>query len=151
MAEALFYALVLGVFIGAIYDFLRLLRLVFSSRFFIDFFFWIICAFAVFSYLLIYSSGELRAIYFVFILIGFILYMFTLGSVTKRWEMNLAKKIKNRLKKIKNKIKNKLKKFKKVLQSTKNLYYNRKIRKSKKTEEAEVESNAADEEQEWQQ
>ena len=57
---------------------------------------------------------------FLLIFIGFLLYTFTLGYVTKNIEVRLAKKIKFWLKRVKNRIKS----FKKVLQSFYNIYYN---------------------------
>ena len=57
---------------------------------------------------------------FVLIFIGFLLYTFTLGYVTKAIEIKLSKKIKIQL----NKVKNVLKSFKKVLHSSHSIYYN---------------------------
>lgn len=113
MAEALFYAVLLGLALGIVFDFFRLLRLVFSDKFFFDFLFWIISAICVFCYLLIFNNGSIRWIYFAFVLLGFLFVTFTLGYVSKPVQQTIAKKIKIRLKS-----------FKKVLQKLYNIYYN---------------------------
>ena len=59
-----------------------------------------------------------------FIFIGFLLYIFTLGYVTKPLEMKLSKWIKKQL----NKTKKAVKSFKKVLHSIYNIYYNTVVR-----------------------
>ncbi len=120
MGEDLFYAVLVGVSLGFIFDFLRLPRIIFNDRFFLDFFFWIISSIFVFCYFLIFNDGTIRMINFIFIFIGFIFYTFTLGYLTKNVEIRVAKKIKIWLKKVKNVLKT----FKKVLQSLYNLYYN---------------------------
>lgn len=66
-------------------------------------------------------------IYFLLIFIGFLLYTFTLGYVTKSLEIKLSKKIKKQLRKMKNVSKS----FKKVLQSGRKVYYNIFTRKRK--------------------
>jgi len=116
VGEGFVYALVTGVVLGVLYDFLRLIRLAFNSRFFIDFLFWILSAFAVFSYLILFNSGAVRAQPLILILLGFIAYIFTLGKITVKFEKAAAKKIKNRLKS-----------FKKVLQLLHRVYYNIKV------------------------
>lgn len=116
MGEGFVYALVTGAALGVLYDFLRFIRLAFNSRFFIDFLFWILSAFAVFSYLIIFNSGAVRAQPLILILLGFIAYIFTLGKITVGFEKAAAKKIKNRLKS-----------FKKVLQLLHRVYYNIKV------------------------
>lgn len=98
MAEALFYAAAVGVALGIFFDLLRLPRLILGDRFFIDFLFWIISTFIVFSYLLVFNSGAVRAIYFIFIFLGFAAVSLTLGTVTRPFHKKLAKKIKIRLK-----------------------------------------------------
>lgn len=120
MGEALFYAVLLGAALGFLYDFFRLPRLVFNDKFFFDFLFWIISAIAVYCYYLIFNSGAIRMIYFLLIFIGFLLYTFTLGYVTKSLEIKLSKKIKKQLRNMKNVSKS----FKKVLQSGRKVYYN---------------------------
>lgn len=113
MAESLFYAVLLGLILGILFDIFRFPRLVLRDKFLFDFLFWIISAIAVFCYLLIFNNGDVRAIYLLFILLGFLLVTFTLGYVTKPVQQKLA-----------NKIRKSLKSFKKVLQKLHNIYYN---------------------------
>lgn len=113
MAENLFYAVLLGMTLGIVFDIFRFFRLLFNDKFFFDFLFWILSAIAVFCYLLIFNSGEIRVIYFLLFFIGFIIIVFTLGYVTKPIQQKISKKIKIRLKS-----------FKKVLQKLYNIYYN---------------------------
>lgn len=114
MAEAFFYAVVCGLALGIIYDLMRFLRLLFKDCFFVDFFFWIFSSFFVFSYLLVFSQGEIRTVYFIFILSGFILVYFTLGRFTKPLQKKIAEKIRIRCKSLK-----------KQLQNTLNVLYNK--------------------------
>lgn len=99
MAENIFYAVLAGGALGLLFDFLRLPRLIFNDRFFFDFLFWIISAFTVFCYLLIFNSGAIRMIYLFFILLGFLLVLFTLGYVTKPLQQRIAEKLKKWFKK----------------------------------------------------
>lgn len=124
MAENLFFAFLLGVLLGAVYDFFRLLRYVSGLHFILDILFWLISAFSVFSYLLIFDNGSIRGIYFFVIFFGLVLYMMSFGYIFKNAELKVSKKIKIRLKKVKKKLKS----FKKVLQSYYNLYYNNTVR-----------------------
>lgn len=127
MAEGLFFALLTGVVLGAFYDVLRFFRLTFNSNFFLDFLFWVLTAFAVFSFLLIFNNGEIRGVYILLIFAGFVFYIFTLGYATKSLEVKFAKIVKIRLKKVKNKLKS----FKKVLHFVNEIYYNIKVKAKK--------------------
>lgn len=127
MAEALFYAVLLGGIMGACYDIFRLLRLILNEKFFFDFLYCVFFAVVFYCYILIFNSGSIRIYYPAFIMLGFLLYIFTLGSVTKGLEVAAAKKIKIRLKKLKNRIKS----FKKVLQLPHGIYYNIKEKSAK--------------------
>lgn len=124
MAESLFFALLTGVSLGAVYDVFRFFRLTFNSSFFLDFLFWVFTAFAVFSFLLIFNNGEIRGIFFILIFAGFLFYIFTLGYATKIIEVKFAKLVKIRLKKVKNRLKS----FKKVLHFVNDVYYNIKVK-----------------------
>lgn len=120
MAEAIFYAMLLGVCFGVFYDFLRLLRLSFGGALFFDLLFWIVSSFAAFSYLLIFNNGAIKGIYLVFTVLGFIAYIISLGKLNLSAEKRMAKKVKIRLRKVKKSLEN----FKKVLQLPRVLYYN---------------------------
>lgn len=120
MGEAFFYAVLVGVILGLLFDVFRVPRIIFSDKFFFDFLFWLISTFVVFCYFLIFNSGALRMINFLLIFIGFLFYTFTIGYVTKQIEIRVAKKIKIYLKKVKIRLKS----FKKVLHSMTDVYYN---------------------------
>lgn len=120
MGEDLFYAVLIGVSLGFLFDFFRLPRLVFNDKFFFDFLFWIISSIVVFCYFLVFNDGNIRMINFLLVFIGFLFYTFTLGYLTKYAEIKIAKKIKIWLKKVKKLMKS----FKIVLQSLYNVYYN---------------------------
>lgn len=120
MGEALFYAFFVGIGFGIYYDILRLFRLTVGLDLFFDLLFWVSCSFVTFSYLLIFNNGEIRWIYLVTILVGFLVYILSFGKLFLPIQKTIAKKVKIRLKK-----------FKKVLQLPSVIYYNikAKIRK----------------------
>lgn len=120
MGEALFYAVLLGMTIGAYYDLCRLIRLVFNDKFIVDFSFCIVSAISFYCYLYIFNNGAIRMIYALVTFVGFLLYIFTLGYVTKKLQLKIAGVIKKWLKILKNKAKS----FKKVLQYIGHIYYN---------------------------
>ena len=122
MGEALFYAFFVGIGFGIYYDILRLFRLTVGLDLFFDLLFWVSCSFVTFSYLLIFNNGEIRWIYLVTILVGFLVYILSFGKLFLPVQKTIAKKVKIRLKK-----------FKKVLQLTYLLYYNIKIKFKKTT------------------
>lgn len=117
MGEALFYAFFVGIGFGIYYDILRLFRLTVGLDLFFDLLFWVSCSFVTFSYLLIFNSGEIRWIYLVTILVGFLVYILSFGKLFLPIQKTIAKKVKIRLKK-----------FKKVLQLPYLLYYNIKVK-----------------------
>ena len=117
MGEALFYAFFVGIGFGIYYDILRLFRLTVGLDLFFDLLFWVSCSFVTFSYLLIFNNGEIRWIYLVTILVGFLVYILSFGKLFLPIQKTNAKKVKIRLKK-----------FKKVLQLPYLLYYNIKVK-----------------------
>lgn len=117
MGEALFYAFFVGIGFGIYYDILRLFRLTVGLDLFFDLLFWVSCSFVTFSYLLIFNNGEIRWIYLVTILVGFLVYILSFGKLFLPIQKTIAKKVKIRLKK-----------FKKVLQLPYLLYYNNKVK-----------------------
>lgn len=117
MGEALFYAFFVGIGFGIYYDILRLFRLTVGLDLFFDLLFWVSCSFVTFSYLLIFNNGEIRWIYLVTILVGFLVYILSFGKLFLPIKKTIAKKVKIRLKK-----------FKKVLQLPYLLYYNIKVK-----------------------
>lgn len=123
--DKVFYAVLTGMLLGFLYDIMRFVRIVFKRRFFPDFLFWIISAFCVYTYILIFNNGNIRIAFFVIILVGFLLYIYTLGYITKRFEKYIFKL----LQRLKIWTKNKTKKLKKLLHSLYNIYYNKKSKK----------------------
>ena len=117
MGEALFYAFFVGIGFGIYYDILRLFRLTVGLDLFFDLLFWVSCSFVTFSYLLIFKNGEIRWIYLVTILVGFLVYILSFGKLFLPVQKTIAKKVKIQLKK-----------FKKVLQLPYLLYYNIKVK-----------------------
>lgn len=117
MGEALFYAFFVGIGFGIYYDILRLFRLTVGLDLFFDLLFWVSYSFVTFSYLLIFNNGEIRWIYLVTILVGFLAYILSFGKLFLPIQKTIAKKVKIRLKK-----------FKKVLQLPYLLYYNIKVK-----------------------
>ena len=117
MGEALFYAFFVGIGFGIYYDILRLFRLTVGLDLFFDLLFWVSCSVVTFSYLLIFNNGEIRWIYLVTILVGFLVYILSFGKLFLPIQKTIAKKVKIRLKK-----------FKKVLQLPYLLYYNIKVK-----------------------
>ena len=117
MGEALFYAFFVGIGFGIYYDILRLFRLTVGLDLFFDLLLWVSCSFVTFSYLLIFNNGEIRWIYLVTILVGFLVYILSFGKLFLPIQKTIAKKVKIRLKK-----------FKKVLQLPYLLYYNIKVK-----------------------
>lgn len=120
MAERCFYAVVLGLALGLLLDIFRFFRLTVNDKFFFDFFYWIISAICVFCYMIIFNNGEIRAGYILLIFVAVVFYILTIGSVTKKVEVNVTKKLKSVAKKIK-----------KQLKSLYNLYYNNKVKRKK--------------------
>jgi hypothetical protein len=118
VGEQLFYAVLLGAGLGVVYDFFRLLRYLFNDKFFFDFLFWIISAICVFCYYLIFNNGAIQILNLLLAFIGFLIYIFTLGYVTKSFEIYASKKIKIGFKKI-------VKSFKKLLHLIGVIYYNK--------------------------
>lgn len=79
------YAVPVGAAFCLFYDIIRIFRKSVKPRFAIDFlldvFFWIICAFVTFCLMLIFSSGQLRWYIFFGLLVGFLIFRFTLSRL----------------------------------------------------------------------
>ena len=137
MGEALFYAFFVGIGFGIYYDILRLFRLTAGLDLFFHLLFWVSCSFVTFSYLLIFNNGEIRWIYLVTILVGFLAYILSFGKLFLPIQKTIAKKVKIRLKK-----------FKKVFPEMKNVYainniidYKNIIKKSQESVKEEINKN----------
>lgn len=121
MGELIIWGIVTGCGLGVLYGLFRVFRLATSFHLLFDILFWILSAFVVFSYMLVFNNGSVRALHLLMILLGFMLYSLTLGALFSRIEIAISKKIKIRLKKLRNSLKS----FKKVLQNFSNIYYNK--------------------------
>ena len=120
MIEELPVFLIMGIFFGALYDFFRFFRLLFSNKradFFFDFLFFFIISPVIFIFLLSYNNGQVRVLYFTAILLGFILYILTVFRLTGY----IAKPVTSFFRRF---MKKRLNNFKKVLQSITKVYYN---------------------------
>lgn len=85
----MFYISVLyGLVMGMTYDFIRIIRrLIRHNNFFIgleDMAYWTIWAFITIDGIHIYNSGELRSYVFLGVLIGFLIYRYTIGWVVTK-------------------------------------------------------------------
>lgn len=121
-----------GVIFGAVYDFFRFFRLLFKNKilcFILDFVYMIIISFLFFINLLGYNNGMVRYYFIVLIVLGFLLYIFTVFRLTEKLEKPVALIIR--------------KSFKKLLQFVKKVYYNlfSKYKKTKKHKKKKVQTN----------
>lgn len=90
-----FYSILLGVLIGIIYDFLRVIREAIwygrKPKFYIsDILIFIIAAFLFEIYTLAYGYGQIRYYALLGMCLGFILYLNTFGCITFRFEHGLS-------------------------------------------------------------
>lgn len=96
------YSLVLGAILGLIYDFFKIDRMIFNRNvFFIlleDILFWVISAFAIFSFSVVFSNGQIRGYLLFASFLGFIIYKLT---ISKLFTLMISpfKKISNMIKK----------------------------------------------------
>lgn len=78
------YSLVLGCLLCFVYDLFKIDRLIFKRSivfiFFEDILFWIISGFLVFSFLIIYTNGQVRVFVLVGALLGFFVYKITVSK-----------------------------------------------------------------------
>ena len=79
------YSLVLGVSLGIVYDLFKLDRLLFKRSkiflFFSDILFWLISAFLIFTFCVIFSNGQIRGFIVLGTLLGFVIYRLTLSKL----------------------------------------------------------------------
>lgn len=79
------YSVFLGCGICLFYDVLRIDRAIFKRSsltvFFEDIFFWIIFAFCVYSFLIIFANGQIRLFILFGVFLGFILFRFTISKL----------------------------------------------------------------------
>lgn len=81
---SLVYYFAFGAFIGAIYDLLRILRLVFRPgalvTFIMDIFFWFTGAVITYIYIFVFAGGDVRILYLLLTLIGWVIYYISVGK-----------------------------------------------------------------------
>lgn len=79
------YSVFLGCGICLFYDVLRIDRAIFKRSnltvFFEDIFFWVIFAFCVYSFLIIFANGQIRAFILFGVFLGFILFRLTVSKL----------------------------------------------------------------------
>jgi len=79
------FSILCGVTVAFLFDVFRILRRVINSSdravLFQDIIFWIITAFLFFFFVLVTNSGEVRLFEFVAVVLGAVLYFFTLGRI----------------------------------------------------------------------
>lgn len=79
------YSFILGNAMGFIYDVFRFDRALFKrSNFFVfiqDILFWLICAFAFFSFSVVFASGQIRGYLLVGLLLGFLFFRLTFSRL----------------------------------------------------------------------
>lgn len=139
-----FESIVFGLFLGFIYDLLRVPRLIHKTSswliFFQDVFYFFICGIATFLFALVVNYGDLRFFIAAGEIIGWCLYNLTIANVTKiiyKFLLKFIQMIENALKTLALKIfspiinltrckmsKIKIKRSKKLLKSNNHLMYN---------------------------
>lgn len=80
------YACIFGLFLGAYYDVIRIIRLVIDATqkqlFFLDVFYFFCCGILTFLFAMVYNSGEIRFYILAGEIIGWCVYHLTLGELT---------------------------------------------------------------------
>ena len=86
--EIFLYALGFGFLLGVLYDVFRLLRTMISNSggfvFFVDFLYFAICTFLVFCFIMVTDRGRIRLYVAFGIILGWIVYYFSLGVIIMR-------------------------------------------------------------------
>lgn len=87
-----------GVLIGIIFDIFRILRKTIKTSDFVtyieDFLFWIITSIILFYSIFTYNNGELRFFMFLAVILGFVLYFFTISSYLIKINVKIINTIK---------------------------------------------------------
>ena len=87
-ALAFLFALLFGAVLGVFYDLFRISRIALRQNavaiFIEDLFFWIVASVATFLFLLFENSGEVRVYLLLGVVLGAILYYFTLGILVMK-------------------------------------------------------------------
>lgn len=103
-------SILLGAIMGITYDVVRVLRRIISHNnlviFFEDIMYWVIWAFVVIDKIHIYNSGELRIYIFLGLLLGILIYAYTIGWVLWKCVSHILCLVKKHRKKSKKTLKN---------------------------------------------
>lgn len=87
-----------GILIGIIFDIFRIFRKTIKTSDFVtyieDFLFWIITAIVLLYSIFTYNNGELRFFMFLAVILGFIIYIFTISSYLIKINVNIINTIK---------------------------------------------------------
>lgn len=87
-----------GVLIGIIFDIFRILRKTIKTSDFVtyieDFLFWIITSIVLFYSIFTYNNGEIRFFMFLAVILGFVLYLFTISSYLIKINVKIINTIK---------------------------------------------------------
>ncbi len=98
------YSIPAGAAFCLLYDLIRIVRKCVRPHpavdFLLDIFYWVVCAFATFSLFLIFSSGQIRWYVFFGLLVGFLLFRFTLSRWIIRFSFRLIDLLRRLLRRI---------------------------------------------------
>ena len=96
--QIFWYACILGIIMGIIYDVFRIIRLLVSWKdwqvFIQDIVYFFIVGISTFLFALAYNKGDVRAYLIVGEIIGWIIYYITIGEIVYRFSEAIAKFIK---------------------------------------------------------
>lgn len=96
--EIFLYALGFGFLLGVLYDVFRMFRLIISNSgrfvFFMDFLYFAVCTFLIFCFIMVTDSGRIRLYVAFGIILGWIVYYFSLGVIIMRIFNALIKALK---------------------------------------------------------
>lgn len=101
---SLFVFIVSGIIIGVFFDIFRILRKSFKTPDFItyieDIFFWIITGIFILFILFTFENGQIRSYNIIGLIIGFILYIFTISKFLIKYSVKVIIFLKNIINKI---------------------------------------------------
>ena len=96
--QVFWYAVLLGLFSGFIYDVFRIIRLAFNSKrwsiFFQDILYFVIMALITFFFTIIFNNGEIRYYILAGQFIGWIAYYISVGRVVYKYSKSVLRFIK---------------------------------------------------------
>ena len=100
------FSVVIGIVFALVFDVLRVIRIIFPHKAFVvfieDILFMLFCGFWFFIFSMTYARGQLRAFLLMGSVLGFSLYIFTVGELVKRFVTKTREVIVAFLKKVYN-------------------------------------------------